>query len=285
MSKPTSVGEVLGSMTIKHVDVILQSAPSEPTSTSEQMLCVHVPERFQGKTLADWDVSPGPYAVKMLGVIRRIISGEIASGLLGGPIGAGKSLAAAIIANELSRPLHMRVDQEEARQREARIAATDAVPPEGVVRNTSAWWHWQSERDQPMNAAEQAVNRAERALERDCPTWLGVPQMLARLRREMSLDRTDGSEEVRVMTSSPGLLVIDDLGASRNTEWAIQTLHEIVASRYDAMRPTLVTTNLTAQQLVDGGLERIVSRLADGGALVSIDKAADYRMKRRQRIA
>ncbi|HUX67183.1 MAG TPA: ATP-binding protein [Terriglobales bacterium] len=53
------------------------------------------------------------------------------------------------------------------------------------------------------------------------------------------------------------VLVLDDLGVGRATEWALETLHYILNHRYSHRRATLVTTNLE-----DG--EPRSTRLADG---------------------
>lgn len=62
------------------------------------------------------------------------------------------------------------------------------------------------------------------------------------------------------------LLALDDLGAERPTEWAMETLSRIVDARVAAGLPTIVTSNLTIGGLRDlwGGTagKRVASRLA-----------------------
>jgi len=41
------------------------------------------------------------------------------------------------------------------------------------------------------------------------------------------------------------LLVLDDLGAGRTTEWAKDVLHDVISHRYNARKPILITTNVT----------------------------------------
>jgi len=40
------------------------------------------------------------------------------------------------------------------------------------------------------------------------------------------------------------LLVLDDLGAEKTSEWVQETLGLVINTRYNARRPTIVTTNL-----------------------------------------
>jgi hypothetical protein len=58
-----------------------------------------------------------------------------------------------------------------------------------------------------------------------------------------------------------GLLVLDDLAAGRLTDFAAERLYEVIAEREAELRPTLVTTNCTAEQFgqIDG---RLGSRMA-----------------------
>ena len=41
------------------------------------------------------------------------------------------------------------------------------------------------------------------------------------------------------------LLVLDDLGAEKTSEWVQETLGLVINTRYNAQRPTVVTTNLS----------------------------------------
>lgn len=60
------------------------------------------------------------------------------------------------------------------------------------------------------------------------------------------------------------LLVIDDLGAERETEYMGEVIHSIIDSRYRSGKPLIVTTNLTAEELKypsDVRKQRVYSRL------------------------
>lgn len=47
------------------------------------------------------------------------------------------------------------------------------------------------------------------------------------------------------------LLIIDDLGIERNTEYAKEQVYNIIDERYKAKLPLIVTTNLTLDELKD----------------------------------
>jgi DNA replication protein DnaC len=81
------------------------------------------------------------------------------------------------------------------------------------------------------------------------------------------------------------VLVLDDLGSSKPSAWALETVGHILASRYNDNRVTIITTNFLDEprERRDEKLEerigkRIRSRLHEICRKVSID-AADYRDK------
>lgn len=80
--------------------------------------------------------------------------------------------------------------------------------------------------------------------------------------------------------------VLDDLGAERETEWAVETIGLIVAARYEHLRPTIVTSNYSPDDLSErlgdaaqGG--RLLSRLCSGAVVLRL-AASDRRFLTRQ---
>lgn len=76
------------------------------------------------------------------------------------------------------------------------------------------------------------------------------------------------------------VLVIDDLGAHKSTEWADERLDALVNRRWLDERPVVATTNLTPDQLAKACGTRLLSRLADiaSGAVVLGMGGEDRRM-------
>ncbi|GGM26869.1 hypothetical protein GCM10011608_09570 [Micromonospora sonchi] len=58
------------------------------------------------------------------------------------------------------------------------------------------------------------------------------------------------------------LLVFDDLGAGKSSDWTEDTLYRLIDTRWANQLPTIATTNLDAQTLRDVVDERVVSRLS-----------------------
>ncbi|MBM3121729.1 MAG: ATP-binding protein, partial [Chloroflexi bacterium] len=55
------------------------------------------------------------------------------------------------------------------------------------------------------------------------------------------------------------LLVLDDLGTQASTPWAVEKLYQLLNHRYNATLPTVITTNLSLDDLD----ARLRSRIID----------------------
>ena len=63
------------------------------------------------------------------------------------------------------------------------------------------------------------------------------------------------------------LLILDDLGAEKVSDWTAERLYSIVNDRWLAERPTIATTNTDPRRLPEAAGERLASRLL-GGAVI-----------------
>jgi DNA replication protein DnaC len=88
----------------------------------------------------------------------------------------------------------------------------------------------------------------------------------------------DGRRRVRDCQSAR-LLVLDDIGAEKASEWTQERLYSIVDHRYANCLPLIVTSNLPPAKLEDQAGERTASRLAEMCVVVPIT-GTDRRMPR-----
>jgi DNA replication protein DnaC len=88
-----------------------------------------------------------------------------------------------------------------------------------------------------------------------------VPRLLAVLRE--SMDSEVGLLRLVEDLSRVDLLHLDDLGAERATDWALEQLYSIVNARYEEQRSLVVTTNLDRDGLAEQVGWRIVSRIRE----------------------
>ena len=52
------------------------------------------------------------------------------------------------------------------------------------------------------------------------------------------------------MLNACSLLIIDDLGAERNTDYALEKVYNVIDSRVRADKPMILTTNLTFDEMM-----------------------------------
>jgi DNA replication protein DnaC len=72
---------------------------------------------------------------------------------------------------------------------------------------------------------------------------------------------SDSERELAAVSRCP-LLIIDDLGAAKSSEWVEEQTYRLINRRYNYMLPTLITTNLAIKDLRAYLGDRVTSRLA-----------------------
>lgn len=93
----------------------------------------------------------------------------------------------------------------------------------------------------------------------------GVPVVMTSFVRLLALLQ-NGSDETDMMErlNRASLLILDDLGAERGTDYALEKVYGILDSRYRKCRPMILTTNLTTEQMkqtADSRCRRIYDRV------------------------
>lgn len=67
-----------------------------------------------------------------------------------------------------------------------------------------------------------------------------------------------------------GLLIIDDIGAEKITDWVLETFYRIVNQRYENMLPVIFTSNFSLDELADRLGERIPSRIVGSCEIIEL---------------
>jgi len=106
-----------------------------------------------------------------------------------------------------------------------------------------------------------------------------LPAVELFLEIKQSFDR-EGESEKTILDkySDVSLLVIDDLGAEKVSDWSRMVLYLLIDRRYREMKQTIITSNLSQSELASID-DRIASRLSEMGLVLDLGKK-DWRVKR-----
>lgn len=103
-----------------------------------------------------------------------------------------------------------------------------------------------------------------------------VPNLMDDLRP--GADDGKSNEQIQLLKTVP-LLVLDDLGAQKNTEWVTERLFVIINARYDEMLPTVITSNIYLEDLrKTPGWDRLIDRIVEMATAVRME-GKSYRMR------
>ena len=127
---------------------------------------------------------------------------------------------------------------------------------------------------------------ANELIKNDIPVIFGTLIQLLDCIKNTYKDEEISDKEYIYLYSNVDLLIIDDLGKEKTTEWVLEKLFLIVNNRYNNYLPIVITTNYNRNQLRErlcvnknySIVDSIISRLYGMCAGIElIDK--DYRMK------
>lgn len=91
--------------------------------------------------------------------------------------------------------------------------------------------------------------------------WTTVPQLLCDLRDTFGDNSKTNEKQVIEKHAKPELLVLDDLGAEKVSDWTGQSLYLLISQRLNDMKQTIITSNLSLAE-IDAHDPRLASRLA-----------------------
>ncbi len=84
-------------------------------------------------------------------------------------------------------------------------------------------------------------------------------------------DRSVEQTESQIFASmiQPSLLILDEIGATKEkpSDFELSTLFTIINGRYEQQRPTIIVSNLKAEELPAAMGDRCVDRLREGGGI------------------
>lgn len=135
-----------------------------------------------------------------------------------------------------------------------------------------------------------ACSIANKLIENGTPIVYGtLINLLAELRNSYDTDNNISEMEIIKLYENVDLLIIDDLGKEKPSEWGLEKLFTIINSRYENNLPVIITTNYNQNSLLErlslnGEIETaksIISRLYEMCYLVKIDDI-DHRIQKKK---
>ena len=135
-----------------------------------------------------------------------------------------------------------------------------------------------------------ACSIANKFIENGIPVIYGtLINLLAELRNSYEIDNSISEMEIIKLYENVDLLIIDDLGKEKPSEWGLEKLFTIINSRYENNLPVIITTNYNQNSLVRRlsineeieTAKSIISRLYEMCYLVKIDDI-DHRIQKKK---
>jgi len=115
----------------------------------------------------------------------------------------------------------------------------------------------------------------------ETPTlFISCPEFLLELRDGISRKKRDYFS-LFDMARKVRLLILDDVGAEKTSEWVQETLFVLINHRYEHMLPTLFTTNCSLEELEERIGKRSTSRMVEMCRCIQMN-GEDWRIRQRQ---
>jgi DNA replication protein DnaC len=266
VSEPQKVGRILADLPLqlpgKYAHLVERDDDARAERPAGRIGCPHGPGRFEDRWFESFDQDT-PAQRAMVAAARRLVAGGLDSlVLIGGP-GCGKSTVMKIAANEI----------QDANEQAGSVLRAEAEALRREVETSMT-----GEQADRLRSLNERIAIAERGADTRCPRWVNVGRLVTDLKAEMSDPEGHAiADQARELRQVRGLLVLDDLGRERISEWSAEVLYGLVSERYDERRPTAVTSNVAAAQLQRAGYGAVLSRLAERGLILELD-APDYRL-------
>lgn len=108
--------------------------------------------------------------------------------------------------------------------------------------------------------ADYLINQTEYSV-----VFRSLHSILQAIKNTYGEDSTSSEMEIFKILTKPDLLIIDEIGATKSTEFELATLFALINTRYENQLPTVIITNLEAKELAGSIGDRCVDRLRENG--------------------
>ena len=110
-----------------------------------------------------------------------------------------------------------------------------------------------------------------------------VISLLGEIKATYNNDSTVNEADILNELKKTKLLIIDDLGKEKTSDWVNEIFYSIINYRYENYLPVIVTSNLTLKELAEKMGEATVSRLLGTSKVIRFE-GNDYRIENRSKL-
>lgn len=106
--------------------------------------------------------------------------------------------------------------------------------------------------------------------------FVSMPDLLSKIKATFNRNNKESEEQILRALSICDLLIIDDLGAEKTSDWVEETIFKIIDNRYRRNKPILATSNMAPKELPEQIGKRSNDRIVEMMQPVE-NKATSYR--------
>lgn len=111
------------------------------------------------------------------------------------------------------------------------------------------------------------------------PRFLSAVEFFLELKSSYNTSSLEDEKTVLEKYTKPYVLLVDDIGAEKITDWSRQIFYTLIDRRYVNMKPTIITSNLNMGEFAEKFDDRVASRIADQGEVITL-KGKDRRVSK-----
>lgn len=112
--------------------------------------------------------------------------------------------------------------------------------------------------------------------------FYNITSLLRRIRADFSRQPYEKEHLEEDIIETNSLVIIDDIGSEKMTDWVAETFYHIINQRYNSMKPMIFTSNFEIKDLAERVGDRTASRIVEMCDVVEL-VGKDRRIENKQR--
>lgn len=102
-------------------------------------------------------------------------------------------------------------------------------------------------------------------------TFWNTTELLQEIKDDFDRDNYSKTRVMERLMETEQLIVLDDIGVEKATDWSLEKFYLLVNKRYNEMRPMIFTSNYSVAELAERIGDRTVSRVVELCDVVRLD--------------